>query len=132
MFVELFTSVFLFGVFLSLGITKGWSNKLLVANSEKKEVMILDNSFNIISSLNGKDKFLSVNDIATSDNGIYIADANGAQVILMNRKGDVIKSFGKQNSDDTELFRPNGVAIDSRGRVLVTDSLNHCVKVSPF
>ena len=113
-----------------LGITKGWSNRLLVANSGRNELIVLDNSFNIECIIGGKHQFQCIADIATFNDSIYLVDSVGCQIFLLNIQGEVIKCFGKKGSGTMELNRPSGITIDSRGRVLVADSLNHRIKVS--
>ena len=70
-----------------------------------------------------------MSDVTTFGNNIYVADEDGCQIVMLNFDGTVIKRFGKQGSGNLELKRPNGITADSRGRIIVSDSLNHRVKV---
>ena len=89
----------------------------------------MDNSHNVDSVIKCNDKCRSITDIAATDDGIYVVDSDGCQVFLLNKKGEVVKSFGKEGVDNTELMRPSGIAVGGNGRVVVADSLNHRIKV---
>lgn len=112
------------------GLSQRLSSKLVIANSGRNELIVLDNSFNVKSVIPAsKEKFVSVSDVATYGNNIFVADGNASQIVMLSSDGTVVKSFGKPGSGNLELKRPNGICADSRGRIIVSDSLNHRVKV---
>jgi DNA-binding beta-propeller fold protein YncE len=79
----------------------------------------------------GPDTFNGPCDVAVAGNGdIFVADGHvNARIVKFARDGTFIKAFGRKGTGDGELNVPHSLAIDSRGRVLVTDRGNHRVQV---
>ena len=113
-----------------LGLCKCSPTSILMVNSGKNEIVEIDNSFNVIRRYSGRNLFSkNISDVACSGGYIYIADAGACQVVMMNKEGSVVKRFGRAGTGNQEFKRPNGICVDSKGRVIVSDSLNHRVKV---
>ena len=51
------------------------------------------------------------------------------RVVILNKEGELIKSFGSNGSEDGQFNAPNGVDVDEEGRVIVADSGNHRIQV---
>jgi len=112
------------------GLCKRSSTSILMVNSGKNEIIEMDNSFNVICKISGRNLFSSnISDVAAAGGYIYVADAGACQVLMLSKDGSVVKRFGKAGSGNQEFKRPHGICVDSRGRVIVSDSLNHRVKV---
>jgi len=78
------------------------------------------------------DLFNRPNHVAIAPNGdIYVSDGYvNARIVHFSAKGDVIRIIGGDMGDEPgQLQVPHGVAIDSRGRILVNDSDNARVSV---
>jgi DNA-binding beta-propeller fold protein YncE len=57
-----------------------------------------------------------------SSNQLIVTDDGKKQVIILARDGSHIRSFGGQDSDDSQLYRPRGLCVNSIGHILVADS----------
>ncbi len=70
-------------------------------------------------------------DIAFGANGdLYIADGYGNnRVAQFSADGTFIRSWGKRGVGEGEFNLPHGIAVDSRGRVLVADRENFRVQI---
>lgn len=78
------------------------------------------------------DRFNQPNHVAFAPNGdIYVSDGYvNARVVHFTKNGEFVRIIGgTQGSAPGELQVPHGVAIDSRGRILVNDSDNARVSV---
>lgn len=76
--------------------------------------------------------FNQPNHLALAPNGdLYVSDGYGnARVVQLSADGTFIRSIGgEQGSGLGQLQLPHGVAIDSRGRILVNDSDNQRIAV---
>lgn len=79
-----------------------------------------------------RDHFNQPNHVAIAANGdIYITDGYGnARVVHLSPTGKFIRAIGNgPGSGDGQFKVPHGLALDSRGRVLVNDSENFRVNV---
>jgi len=76
--------------------------------------------------------FNQPNHVAVAGNGdIYVSDGYGnARIVVFNSAGVFQRIIsGEQGMADGQLALPHGVAIDSRGRILVNDSDNKRISV---
>ena len=102
-----------------------------MVSSGKSEIIEMDNSFNVVCRISGRNVFSNnISDVACSNGYLYVADAGACQVVMLSKDGTLVKRFGKAGTGAQEFKRPNGLCVDSKGRVIVSDSLNHRVKVS--
>ena len=51
------------------------------------------------------------------------------RVVILNKQGELIKSFGSKGSQNGQFNRPFGVDINGEGRIIVSDSDNHRIQV---
>ena len=51
------------------------------------------------------------------------------RVVILNKEGELIKSFGSRGSEDGQFFEPYGVEVDEEGRIIVCDTYNHRIEV---
>jgi len=78
------------------------------------------------------DSFNRPNAVALAPNGdIFVCDGyENARIVQFNSKGEFIRIIGGvEGSEPGQLALPHGVALDSRGRILVSDSDNQRVSV---
>ena len=121
-------SIYYKHLFFILGITKSPQSPIVIANSDNKEVIILNNNYNLVRKIFCK-PLNSIADVAYFKRNIYICDSERSQILVLNNEGNIIAKYGRLGEGNGELKRPNGIAVDSQGRVIVSDSLNHRVKV---
>ncbi|HVQ64569.1 MAG TPA: peptidyl-alpha-hydroxyglycine alpha-amidating lyase family protein, partial [Terriglobia bacterium] len=71
------------------------------------------------------------NDVAFAPNGdLYVSDGYGNdRVVVFDRNGKFIRTWGKLGTGQGELSQPHSIAIDSRGRVYVADRNNSRIQV---
>ena len=58
-------------------------------------------------------------------NRILVADSGNHRVQAFDSLGNFLSAFGSQGSGDGQFSNPQGIAVDSQGRVIVADSDNH-------
>ena len=79
-----------------------------------------------------RDLFNQPNHVAIAPNGdIYVSDGyQNARIVQFTGKGDFVRLIGGvKGSQPGQLQLPHGVALDSRGRILVNDSDNQRVSI---
>lgn len=65
---------------------------------------------------------IAVTDVAVRDGKVYATDTY--QLFVFDTAGKLLKQLGKPGVGSTDLDHPNGVAVDTGGRVYISDS-NH-------
>jgi DNA-binding beta-propeller fold protein YncE len=63
---------------------------------------------------------IAVTAVAVSRGKVYATDAY--QVLVFDTQGKLLKQFGRPGRGPEALDHPNGIAVDDRGRIFVTDS----------
>ena len=65
------------------------------------------------------------------DDQIVILDWSQAccRVVILNKEGELIKSFGSVGFEEGQFNEPFGVDVDEEGRIIVVDTLNHRIEV---
>lgn len=73
---------------------------------------------------------IAVTALTVADGKVYATDEY--QVFVFSAKGELLRQFGMPGLGPTGLDRPGGIAVDSRGRIYVSDSNhNRVVAFSP-
>jgi sugar lactone lactonase YvrE len=77
--------------------------------------------------------FYQPNDIVTAPNGgIFVAEGHGAgnnRILKFDKTGTFIKEWGKLGTGPGEFDQPHGLAMDSRGRLIVGDRNNNRIQI---
>ena len=77
--------------------------------------------------------FFQPDDVVTGKNGdIFVSEGHGAgndRILKFAKDGKFIKTWGKLGSGPGELDEPHGLAIDSKGRLLVGDRNNNRIQI---
>jgi DNA-binding beta-propeller fold protein YncE len=61
---------------------------------------------------------------------VYVADATRHQILIYSSEdGSALGSIGKRGSEPGEFNFPTNLAVDARGRLLVTDTLNFRIQI---
>ncbi len=72
---------------------------------------------------------LSPGRLAADDGNLYVADTQGAQVLKVDPKGNLLLHFGRPGDGVGEFKVIAGIAVDPLGRIYVSDSLGIPVQV---
>ena len=103
-----------------------WRGGLRVRDKEGNE-MIESTIQKTIDSL-----YLEPVDVSIGlDDQIVVLDysQDSFQVVILNKEGELIKSFGSKGSREGQFFNPWGVDVDEEGRIIVADAWNHRIQV---
>jgi len=77
--------------------------------------------------------FYQPNDVVTAPNGdIFVGEGHGAgnnRILKFDKTGKFIKEWGKLGTGPGEFDQPHGLAMDSRGRLIVGDRNNNRVQI---
>jgi DNA-binding beta-propeller fold protein YncE len=63
---------------------------------------------------------IAVGALAVADGKVYAADSY--QILVFDTQGVLLKQFGRPGQGPEGLDHPNGIAVDSKGRIYVSDS----------
>lgn len=82
----------------------------------------------------GEDEFNRPSDVVVAPNGdIFVADGHGgdsnARIVKFSSSGRFIKTWGRRGSAPGEFDTPHGLAMDSKGRLLVADLRNFRIQI---
>jgi DNA-binding beta-propeller fold protein YncE len=67
--------------------------------------------------------------VAPAGDRAYVADAGAHRILVYNRAGRIVSSFGRRGFGLGELNYPTWIAVDGTGDVYVTDALNFRVQI---
>jgi DNA-binding beta-propeller fold protein YncE len=62
--------------------------------------------------------------VVDEDENFWITDEAKNQVIVIDREGTLLKSWGEKGSDEGQFDRPGGITFDNDGNVVVSDAIN--------
>lgn len=118
------------------GLTVDEKNKkLYVADSGKTAVKVFDlavqeDSYQLIETWKPNTRFTMVRGLATDKHGrLYAVDTISCSVRVFDKNGEYLFSFGQQGFKDGEFLYPNGIYVDSAGKIYVADWGNDRVQV---
>ena len=82
----------------------------------------------------GPDTFNRPSDVLVAPSGdIFVADGHGgdsnARIVKFSKDGRFVKSWGEKGSAPGEFDLPHSLAMDSRGRLFVADTLNQRIQI---
>jgi sugar lactone lactonase YvrE len=110
---------------LPLNITADSDGTCYVADTGREQVVIFDKSGNYVATI-GKQGEMKPRDVALSPDRVYVADLLKHNVHVFEKATrkwvmDIPQS-GDQTNHTRGLFTPTNVALDSKGRLYVSDS----------
>src|SRR5262245_42352242 len=101
-------------------------------NADGKIVMTLGQKQKRAADNTSKDTFNQPNFVAFNNEGhIFVSDGYGnSRVVEFTKEGQFVRIFGGvKGNQPGQLQLPHGVAVDSKGRVLISDSDNKRISV---
>jgi sugar lactone lactonase YvrE len=100
--------------------------ELFVTSADRHEVIVFDWKGNVLRRWGGRGEepgqFFHPATIEISAEMVYVVDVLNARVQCFYPDGRVVRVIGERGAGPGTLFRPKGIAIDSSGRVFVSDS----------
>lgn len=108
------------------------SGNIYVSDSDKKRVFVFTKDQNPLVTIGDNDMFRWPAGIGIDKklNRLYVVDTHLNNVsVFETGTGKHLFSFGKRGTEDGELNFPTDVAVDSKGNIYVTDTMNARVHV---
>ncbi|MDA8442790.1 MAG: 6-bladed beta-propeller [Peptococcaceae bacterium] len=113
------------------------ADKIYVGDSQNDRLEAFSPDGKFLYSMNGADnsastnsKTITVRGIGVDSRGVvYGASMLGNYVCGFDSKGKYLWTFGGQGMEDGQFILPNGLFVDSQGRIYVTDEGNNRVSV---
>jgi len=66
--------------------------------------------------------------LVDDEENLYVSDEANHKIVVMNKDGEHIKSFGEKGAEVGELDRPSGMAFDAEGNIVVSDTMNNRIQ----
>jgi DNA-binding beta-propeller fold protein YncE len=114
--------------------------RLYVADSGGARIAVFDldtfkllRYFGDVKNDEGVKVLTSPNGVASDPDGqLYVTDAIGARITILDPDGNFVRTFGKRGDGPGMFARPKGIAFDSDGHVYVADAqLNRVQAFTP-
>ncbi len=111
------------------------NNKLYVADSGKIAVRVFDlakedDSYDLIETWKPGSRFTMIRGLAADKHGrLYVVDTLSCSVRVFDKNGEYLFSLGQQGFKDGEFLYPNGIFVDSTGKIYIADWGNDRVQV---
>ena len=100
--------------------------ELYVTSADRHEVIVFDWKGNLLRRWGGRGEepgqFFHPATIEIAAERVYVVDVLNARVQCFYLDGRIVRVLGKRGAGPGTLFRPKGIAVDSSGRVFVSDS----------
>lgn len=100
--------------------------ELFVTSADRHEIIVFDWKGNLLRRWGGRGdepgQFFHPATIEISAEMVYVVDVLNARVQCFYPDGRVVRVFGRRGAGPGTLFRPKGIAIDTSGRVFISDS----------
>ena len=62
--------------------------------------------------------------LVDGDENLYVTDEANHKIVVMNKDGELIDSWGEQGSGSGQLNRPSGMCFDLEGNIVLSDAMN--------
>ena len=110
-----------------------------VCVSPKQEIIVLDNG--ILASIHiYKQNGIRINNFLRKSNLCFLLSLTTDCIILgsdcenhcikfLSPKGELLHSIGSKGANPAQFIRPQGIAVDYNGRLLVCDSINNRIQI---
>lgn len=107
----------------------GW---LYVGENTSGEILVYDRELNLKRRFGSRGseegQFQSIAGLAVDGGEIFVIDHQALAVQVFDSRGNFLRGWGKHDMGEANFSLPEGIAIDSKGRVIVVDALRHEIK----
>jgi sugar lactone lactonase YvrE/fibronectin type 3 domain-containing protein len=104
-------------------------NIFMTEGQEKNEVFKFDSLGNAIDTIGSLSKPKGI--FISTEQELYVADANNNRIMKFNLHGDSLMSFGSSGSQNGQFNTPLDIVVDSVGNIYVSDANNRIQKFDP-
>lgn len=116
------------------GLAVDSDDNLYVSDTKLKRVLVFNPEGKAIASVSriGGENLKNPVGLAIDDQRkrLIVVDSRAHKLFIADlNELDKGRSIGKEGDGDTDFYFPSYAAVDSRGRIYVSDTLNFCVKV---
>lgn len=119
------------------GVAVDGAGNVFVVDTGRQRVVVYDTDGNPVRVINGTPTGHGINSVLMNPRGIgvdrdgnvYVVSNMSHTVFVFDREGKQLHSFGGQGDGNSQFLFPNGLHIDSGGRVFITDTANQRVAV---
>lgn len=111
---------------LNVYVSDSGNNRVQIFNKDGKFQKVINGS----RDGKGQSTFVNPRGVGVDAKGnVYIVNNLSHNITIYNKEGKEEKVLGGMGSDNSQLYLPNGLYIDERGTVFVTDTINQRVSV---
>lgn len=114
-----------------IGLAVDGDGRIYVADGRRKAVLVYSAAHQPLYSIGGGDLFSKPAFVAVNDRlgRIYVTDSQAHKVVVFNKEGRHLFTFGKHGFEEGDLYAPQGIAIDDQNRVFVADMFHFKIQV---
>ncbi len=108
-----------------VAVAPGPADSVFVADTVLNRVFLIDNDGRLLRVAAAGDLRRPAGlayDAAAAE--LYVADAASGRIAVYDAQGALVRSWGREGSQDGEFNHPTHLALDASGTLLVTDALN--------
>ncbi|ESO08816.1 hypothetical protein HELRODRAFT_109866 [Helobdella robusta] len=103
---------------------------IIVGDRKSKSLRIFDEFGADVSQIDNLGSLEWLSGLAVSrDGNLIMSDRSRCKIIISNIGGEVISEFGSYGSGAKQLCMADFFAVDTKNRIIVCDSGNHCLKI---
>src|SRR3990170_8854847 len=118
------------GTFRPLGLTFDQEGRLYVADGAGGRVLVFDRKGTLLEGL-AQGELDYPNGIAFDGNELLVADSNNGRILrFADARGKPNRVDWAGAGERRTLLLPRGIAVDTKGRLYVSDTLNHTVYIA--
>ena len=114
-----------------VGVTKVSDSKYLVTDSKTGNIYILNSSTMELKKLNDTMRLAQPTGITFNSlkNEIIVAGTMQHQLLVLNMKGEIIKTIGERGIDSSQFNYPTFITLDKNNNLYVVDAMNFRVQI---
>ena len=96
-------------------------------NAASHSSKVIKHLFDITDSKVGQ--LVLPTDVEVHQSRVYIVDSGNNRVVVLNKDGKMLFSFGREGSGEGEFQDPVGIGVDHEGIIYVADTGNHRIQI---